>query len=263
MRPNPIASLAVPSVVLAVLLLSGCNPEPVVVDPSVNESSSSSSVSLPVTSSSSEAEAEESSSAATVASSSAPAAKLPGSKQLDVIFSVQAPFANWDDLHQEACEEISLIMVHHFLTGTPLSKEDAEKEIQEMVAWQAENGYDVDVTAAEIGAIAKSLYGHNFRLLTNVTAQSLRQEIANGNPVIIPAAGQMLGNPYFSGDGPPYHMLLVTGYTGDTFIVNDPGTKRGEDYKYSADVLIDAIHDWTGSKDTITSGAKTAVVILP
>jgi Peptidase_C39 like family len=261
MRPNSIASLAVPSAVLAVLLLSGCNPEPVVVDPTPTASSSSSA--LPTASSSGEGGISTSSSSVAAASSSAAPVAQPASKLLDVVFSVQAPFANWDALHQEACEEISLIMVHHFLTGTPLSKEDAEKEIQEMVAWQTENGYGEDVTAAEIGAIAKSLYGHNFRLLTNVTAQSLRQEIAKGNPVIIPAAGQMLGNPYFSGDGPPYHMLVVTGYTGDTFIVNDPGTKRGEDYKYSADVLIDAIHDWTGSKDTITSGAKTAVVIEP
>ena len=77
----------------------------------------------------------------------------------------------------------------------------------------------------------------------------------------VPVAGRELGNPYFSGGGPWYHMLVITGYDGNRFITNDPGTKRGEDYKYSADVLIEAIHDWTGSKDTITSGAKTAVVI--
>src|SRR3990172_1100789 len=33
---------------------------------------------------------------------------------LDMPFLVQAPFAVWDPLHEDACEEASLIMVKHF-----------------------------------------------------------------------------------------------------------------------------------------------------
>ncbi|NOS68166.1 MAG: hypothetical protein HOO67_07475, partial [Candidatus Peribacteraceae bacterium] len=84
-------------------------------------------------------------------------------------------------------------------------------------------------------------------------------------PVVIPAAGRDLGNPYFSGEGPWYHALTIIGFeegwTGDKFIVNDPGTKRGSQYKYDVDVLVSAIHDWTGVKEDIRNGRKAMVII--
>jgi hypothetical protein len=72
----------------------------------------------------------------------------------------------------------------------------------------------------------------------------------------------MLGNPYFSGDGPPYHMLVLTGYKRGKFITNDPGTRRGEGYMYKEDVIMNAIHDWAGSKETIRDGEKAMMVVL-
>ena len=180
---------------------------------------------------------------------------------LDVPFMSQSPFAVWDPLHEEACEEMSLIMVHHFLSGKPLSPEDAETEVQEMVAWQTAHNYAVDVSVAELGAIAASIYGHSFRVLNDVTADMLRQELDLGNPVIIPAAGRALYNPNFRGEGPFYHMLVVTGYSEDGFFTNEPGSKKGGQYWYSTDVLMNALHDWTGVKQEIATGAKTALVI--
>ncbi len=185
----------------------------------------------------------------------------PASVLIKVPFSPQAPNANWDALHEEACEEMSLIMVRHYLDGVPLSSADAEKEVQAMIAWEHANGYGDDVTIAKLGDIAKALYGSHVRVLENVTADDLRRELAQGHPVIIPAAGRLLGNPYFSGEGPWYHMLVVTGYIENGFITNDPGTKRGEKYLYTKDVLLAAIHDWTGVKEEITQGQKKALVI--
>ena len=47
-----------------------------------------------------------------------------------------------------------------------------------------------------------------------------------GVPVLLPAAGRLLRNPYFSGQGPLYHMLVVKGYTRDgKIITDDPGTR--------------------------------------
>lgn len=192
------------------------------------------------------------------ASSGKPAGLL-----IKVPFAPQSPFAVWDPLHEETCEEMSLIMVHHFLAGTPLSMTDAETEIQQMVAWERENHYADDVTVTQLGAIATSLYGHHIRVLTDVTADALRQELARGNPIILPAAGRALHNPYFSGAGPFYHMLVVVGYSGDGFITNDPGTKHGEQYWYSTDVLLNALHDWMGVKELITTGPKNALVVEP
>ncbi|MEI8230407.1 MAG: C39 family peptidase [Candidatus Peregrinibacteria bacterium] len=189
------------------------------------------------------------------------AAPAPASLLITVPFAPQAPFAKWDALHEEACEEMSLIMVHHFLEGTPLPLQTAEDELQLMITWERANGFADDITATELGSVAQSLFGYRSRILTEITAEALRRELRAGNPIIIPAAGRLLGNPFFSGDGPWYHMLVVTGFNKDGFITNDPGTKRGESFWYSTDVLMNAIHDWNVSKEKISEGPKKAIVI--
>lgn len=204
---------------------------------------------------------ESASSTAPIIVSSSVSSSPPEGLLIKVPFAPQAPFANWDALHEEACEEMSLLMVHHFLTSTPLSRDDAETELQAMIAWQREHGYGDDVSTKELGEIAEALYGYRVRVLTDVTAEILKEELRKGYPVIIPVAGRALKNPFFSGEGPWYHMLVVTGFTKDGFITNDPGTKRGEKYWYRTDVLMNALHDWTGVKEDILSGAKNAVVV--
>ena len=194
-------------------------------------------------------------------SSSSVSSVLPESVLIEVPFSPQSPFAKWDALHEEACEEMSLIMVQRFLGQQLLSQNDAETEVQALIAWEREHGYADDVTVSELGGIAEDYYQLHARVLTNVTADSLRRELAKGNPVIIPAGGRQLHNPNFSGEGPFYHMLVVIGYTRDGFITNDPGTKMGEQYWYATDVLMDALHDWTGEKEKIAQGPKNALVL--
>ncbi|MBI4122698.1 MAG: hypothetical protein HY462_01740, partial [Parcubacteria group bacterium] len=48
----------------------------------------------------------------------------------------------------------------------------------------------------------------------------------------------------------------IRGYTPTQFITNDPGTKRGEEFVYPYNTLINAIHDWPrehgGFKDNVT-----------
>jgi len=239
------------TLIVGMMLMTGCTKKPAFPKPAViidrphvltrSSSSQSFSSSAPVSA---------------TGSSSRPASLL-----IKVPFAPQSPFAVWDKLHEEACEEMSLIMVHHFLAGTSLSMIDAETEVQSMVAWERARNYADDVTAAQLGAIAESLYGYHARVLTDVTADSLRHELALGNPIIIPAAGRDLHNPFFSGAGPFYHMLVVIGYSGGGFITNDPGTKQGARYWYSSDVLMFALHDWIGVKELIATGPKNALVV--
>ena len=187
---------------------------------------------------------------------------VPESVQIRMTFVPQAPFANWDEAHGEACEEMSLILVHHYLKGTPLSFEQAEQELQALLKWETENGYDIDVTAEEVAQIARDYYGHEAKAVSNITIDDIKKEVAQGNPVIVPAAGRKLGNPYFSGAGPWYHMLVVTGFDNDEFVTHDVGTKRGENYRYDQHVFFDAIHDWTGVKEEIEKGPKAMVVVV-
>ena len=186
---------------------------------------------------------------------------IPNKIKIEVPFSPQAPDANWDAPYQEACEEMSIMMVHHFFEGTELDQEQADAELLELVAWEEANGYPEDVNMEELANIAEKYYKVRTNILYNPTVDDLKVQLAAGNPVIVPAAGRQLGNPYFSGEGPWYHMLVLTGYDRDEFITNDPGTRRGEDYKYKYDVLLRAVHDWTGVKEEIGNGRKIALIL--
>ncbi|MFA7682076.1 MAG: C39 family peptidase [Candidatus Peribacteraceae bacterium] len=188
--------------------------------------------------------------------------EVPRTIHISVPFSPQAPFANWDDPYQEACEEMSLIMVHHFLAGTPLSREDADRELLALIAWEEEHGYPQDVTITQLADIAEDYYGYRTNnVFTEVRVETMKEELAAGNPIIVPAAGRDLGNPYFSGEGPWYHMLVITGYDARRFITNDPGTRRGEGFSYKYATLLNAIHDWTGVKEDIRTGVQKMLII--
>lgn len=156
---------------------------------------------------------------------------------------------------------MSLLLVHHYLQGTNLTREQAEKELLALIAWEEEHGYPHDVTVQELGEIAERYYDYRFRIIENPTVADLKRLLADGHPVIVPAAGRDLGNPYFSGEGPWYHMLVLTGYNQFFFTTNDVGTRRGEGYVYRFKTLMDAIHDWTGIKENIRQGTRRALVI--
>ncbi|MAE68561.1 hypothetical protein CL635_02010 [bacterium] len=186
---------------------------------------------------------------------------LPSKAYIDVPFTPQAPDANWDNPYQEACEEAAVIMVDYFLRGASLSPDQANREILQLTNWEEANHYKYDVSLDELAEIIEEYYEYETRISDDVSKESIMHELAKGNPIIVPAAGRDLGNPYFSGQGPWYHMLVITGYNWRHFITNDPGTKRGQEYKYKHRVLLDAIHDWTGVKEEIRTGPKRMLII--
>ncbi|MBD3269901.1 hypothetical protein GF376_00045 [Candidatus Peregrinibacteria bacterium] len=187
----------------------------------------------------------------------------PESVQLEVPFIAQAPFGDWSPPFDEACEEASIIMVKFFLDNQKISKEIAENEIVNFVGWQTEQGYSVDIRSDQMAEVSKNYYNINAQTFfgDNVSIAKIEQFIADGSPVILPVAGRMLGNPYYTGEGPPYHVLVVTGYDQENFVTNDPGTRRGESFSYDKDLLYNSIHDWTGAKETIESGRKAMLIL--
>ncbi len=185
-----------------------------------------------------------------------PVGRLP----LKVPFTTQAPAAVWDPLHEEACEEASLLMVYYYRTGQKFaSPVEADAQIKKLVTWQEVNGYKVDLTAEELVAVAAGyLKLKSGRVIDNPTVDQLKAELDAGRPLIVPAAGRLLSNPYFTPPGPIYHMLVLKSYDQTGFIVNDPGTRRGESYHYSFDRIMTAMHDW--DPDNILNGQKAVVV---
>jgi len=195
----------------------------------------------------------------------------PKSLIIPVLFTSQAPYANWDELHNEACEEASMIMADSFFNKKILNKEIAEQQIQDLVLWETKNGYTVDVTSQEVVEILDTYFSLQGELEYNVTPQKIIQALNKGKLVIIPAAGRELHNPNYKQPGPLYHMLVIRGYDANKkqFNTNDPGTRKGEGYRYSYDVLISAIHDWPkqgkGSNDVteeeMRQGKKVMIVV--
>jgi len=189
---------------------------------------------------------------------------IPSSYKIDnVPFQPQAPFANWDQLHDEACEEASIVIAKYYLEGKSLSAEEMDQEIIQMVDWEIKNwGSHKDLTVAESVELGKSYYGLNgLETKTINSVDDIKYEISQNHLVIVPAAGRLLGNPYYRSPGPIYHMLIVMGYNSNIIITNDIGTRRGENYEYAENIFYNAIHDWNGSPENIEGGQKVMIVI--
>lgn len=183
---------------------------------------------------------------------------------LAVPFTSQAPTGNWDPLHEDACEEASIYMVEQFYAGAPAGKIDpklADPELQRLVHFGESMGQGLSVTLAELQALLLKDSGTVSHIVDNPTVDEIKMLIAAGKPVIVPAAGRELGNPNFTGAGPLYHMFVIRGYTADSFIANDPGTRLGENYTYSIEVVMEALGDWNSGDPT--TGAKRILYIDP
>lgn len=182
---------------------------------------------------------------------------------IDVPFTSQAPFGKWDAYHEEACEEASLVMLEYFLQNKKLTPALAEKEIQALIAYEIKTtkNYE-DSTAEEVAKLGENYYKiKNLRVVYDFTLEDLKKYLAQKKPIIIPAAGRLLGNPNFKAPGPLYHNLVLVGYTDDIVITNDPGTRKGKSYKYDIKTLYNAIHDFTGDKNKIEKGRKAMIVL--
>ncbi len=198
-----------------------------------------------------------------IARGSTDSTKLQRSINLKVPFTSQAPHAVWDGDHNEFCEEAAVLMVARFLQGRSIpNNDDAEKSLQRLKRWQLKRfGFFKDTTAEETATILRAYFKlKGVAVLKNPRVADIKRELAAGNPVIVPAAGQLLGNPFFRRPGPRYHMLVIKGYTKDgKFITNDPGTRRGADFVYQPKVLMNAMHDWNGGD--VERGPRVVIVV--
>lgn len=203
-------------------------------------------------------ELDKASNAASKVDSTIPA--IPATFDLPVKFASQAPNANWDELHKEACEEAAMITAAKYLKGEDLDEQIMEKEIQALVKWETEQGYKIDLTVSEAAQILKDYFGLKAEVTSEVTIERIKKELALGNLVITPHAGRELGNPYYRQPGPIYHFLVIRGWTKSEFITNDVGTKRGDGYKYKFEKIISTVHDWNGGE--VEAGQKVMIVVF-
>jgi len=191
--------------------------------------------------------------------------EIPKKMLIRVPFTSQAPHKIWDEYHGEACEEASLVMVKYHLDKKALNPDIAEKDIQGLIAYQIKNYGDYkDTDAEKTKQLAEDYFGmKNLRVVYDFAPEDIKKYLSRGNPIILPVAGRELGNPNFKSPGPLYHVLVIVGYDGDTIITNDPGTRKGEGYKYDLKILYSSVHDFPGRPEDILKGRKAMIVIEP
>ncbi len=164
-------------------------------------------------------------------------------------FIAQAPGGKWDNpIFRDGCEEASMLMAMGWIRDTKsITATDAASDISVLSAFEEKRfGHHEDVSLPEMISVFHEYFGYDIVTLEkNIGLTDLKKELADGNIILVPTYGKALGNPHFTAPGPVTHMIVMTGYDSSTgeFIVNDPGTRHGERYRYAERVLFDAL--WT------------------
>lgn len=196
-------------------------------------------------------------------------ASAPDKFSLAVPFTAQAPLGQWqDERQQDGCEEAVVAMAMAWAGGEKnISRENwrlrililsnFEKKkygeyrdvaLRDMVAWLFNDYFSYK--KVEIKAVSK--------------ASDILGELEKGKIVLTPMDGRALKNPNFTGAGPERHMILIKGYDYKTkeFITNDPGTRKGENYRYTEKVILSAIRNYkTGNKLPFGPLQKEMIVV--
>ncbi len=192
---------------------------------------------------------------------------LPNFILLDVPFTPQAPFAEWQDpIYQNACEEAALVMAIYWLRNQSLTIKKASEEIFALAQYEKQSyGHFHDTSAADTLKLFKDFYDYqNVDLFYDISIEDIKIELSQGNLVIVPVNGQKLGNPYYTLPGPLEHMLVIRGYDDalQEFTVNDPGTRQGEAYRYDYQVIEKAMRDYPSGYHGLITEVKTAMIVI-
>ncbi|MFA7088139.1 MAG: C39 family peptidase [Patescibacteria group bacterium] len=188
---------------------------------------------------------------------------------LSVPFTSQAPLGEWQDERQEdGCEEtVALMAMSWVRNDNARDKNEWRTQILKLSDWEkSKYGEDRDVALFDMLVwIFGDYFSHGNVAIKSVrTADDILMELEKGHLVLTPMDGQALKNPYFTPPGPERHMILIKGYDYDAgeFITNDPGTRRGENYRYSSAVIFKAIRPYTtGFHEPFPDNGKEVIVI--
>ncbi|HYV33309.1 MAG TPA: C39 family peptidase [Candidatus Limnocylindria bacterium] len=188
---------------------------------------------------------------------------VPARLILAVPFSPQAPTNNWS--RNEDCEETSITMANAYLTHNFQDKLPAaatQEAINNLKKWEGKNlGYNANTGADATTKMAEGAFGLKIRQITNFTENDLKAALMNNQPILLPINAKLLGSKQYTNDGPTYHMIVLRGFKGDIFIVNDPGTNNGDGNEYSFAVLKKAASDWEQNTKSIDNSKKIALVV--
>jgi hypothetical protein len=173
-----------------------------------------------------------------------------------VPFAPQAPFGDWDDLRlAESCEEASVLMALGWAQATTgFDYRVAQQHLIDISEWQKTTyGEFIDTSLHDTAdRLLKTYHGYtNYEVVYDITEEDILEELYHGNIMILHINGTLLGNRFYSGEGPVQHAIVLHGYDPVTneFIISDPGTRRGDDMRFPVENIIRALQDYeTGNR---------------
>lgn len=191
---------------------------------------------------------------------------LPDTVFHNVPFTSQAPHANWDEPYQNLCEEAAVLMAAFWVKNRVFtSKEHQDLELLKIRDWENETFGDyIDTTAEETAQILTDFFNiSDVEVLSDPQMSDLEAVLSKNGVIVVPTAGKLLENPNFRGDGPLYHMLVISGYNRktQTFTTNDPGTKFGENYTYSYENIDKSIANWYNPGRTVNPEDRKVIAV--
>ena len=190
---------------------------------------------------------------------------------ITVPFTSQAPLGEWkDQRQQDGCEEASVLMAMAW-AGNEKNIKPANWRLRIIILSDFEKkkyGEYRDVALRDIETwLFRDYFKYkNTEIKKMVGVSDIIKELEAGKIIIAPTNGQKLKNPNFTGAGPERHMLVIKGYNylDKQFITNDPGTRRGESYRYDEKVLLNALRAYsTGYHKPIKEVIKEVIVVSP
>lgn len=184
---------------------------------------------------------------------------LPSELNLKMAFYSQAPFGNWDYPWQEACEEASALLVANAYFNHDWSREEFNEQILQLVEWEKGHFGQYEHTSAQETLEILEHLGLKGVIHYDPGLDVIKRILSRRNFIIVPLAGKILANPYYTNGGPVYHMLVVKGYKDNKIITNDVGTRHGENYVYAWDRFHQAMHDYA---EPIERGPKVIIEVL-
>ncbi len=188
---------------------------------------------------------------------------VPAELNFSMTFYSQAPFGDWSEPWQNACEEASSLLIANTYFHHNWTPEQFRDQILTLVDWENKTFGDYKSTnAKEIVQMLHDELGLNAVIHSNPSFEDVQQVLAEGHLIIMTFDGRELNNPFYTNGGPDYHAMVIKGYKeGQKVITEDVGTKHGENYVYDWSTLENASHDYT--TPNIDDGAKLMIEVLP
>ncbi len=192
---------------------------------------------------------------------------IPEIVEIKVPFTAQAPLGNWEDIKQgNGCEEASILMAYSWTKNQEINKEMAVSEISKMSDFSFKLlGHFHDISNEDTIKLFREYFKfEDLFLEKNVSIENIKKFLAEGKIMIVAVNGDLLDNPNYQIPKPANHKLVIVGYDENSqeFISHDPGTSRGEGYRYDYEKLIEAITDYpTGYRESFENIEKSMIVV--